>query len=238
MAEKLLSSGDGVFTETNDSSKRRPALFGPLGLLSPVTDVVLRFTMAPGMTFAIHICGIDAIKARFRENSWSNNWRCTGICKYAHSRSTSHECLGCSQRWMELSLSVEGWTRLKLGVGDVIVVPAGVSHEMVDCSEDILMVRGYPDGRDWDNIQEKFLTEGLFRQAVKRIMMLPVPPWDPVTGEAPQRWLDAPSSVDGRWNDFRDGLDATSQRGRAPCVDGESIAHCGGFRALPAPRRA
>ncbi|MYH59150.1 MAG: hypothetical protein F4145_14415, partial [Boseongicola sp. SB0675_bin_26] len=108
------------------------------------------------------------------------------------------------------SLSVEGWTRVKLGVGDVIVMPAGVSHEMADCSEDILMVGGYPDGRDWDNIQERFLTDELFRQAAKRIMMLPIPPRDPVTGEVLQQWHDAPSSVDGGWNDFRDGLDATS----------------------------
>lgn len=154
--------------------------------------------------------GVEAIKTRFRGNSWSNNWEYPGIYRYAHFHSTSHECLGCAQGWIEFSLSVKGWTRVKLGIGDVIVMPAGVSHEMVDCSEDILMVGGYPDGRDWDNIQEKFLTEELFRQAAKRIMMLPIPPRDPVTGEALQQWLDAPSSVDGGWNDFRDGLDASS----------------------------
>ena len=136
---------------------------------------------------------------------------------------------------MELSLSVEGWTRLKPGVGGVIVMPAGVSHEMADCSEDILMAGGYSDGRDWDNIQEKFLTEELFRQAAKRIMMPPIPSRDPVTGEALQQWLDAPSSVDGGWNDFRDGLDASSQGGRARCVDGNSIAQRGEARALPLP---
>ncbi len=154
--------------------------------------------------------GAEAIKTRFRENGWSNNWEYPGIYRYAHFHSTSHECLGCAGGWMEFSLSVEGWTRVKLGVGDVIVMPAGVSHEMVDCSDDILMVGGYPDGRDWDNVQERFLTDELFRQAAKRIMMLPIPPRDPVTGEALHQWLDAPSSVDDGWNDFRDGLDATS----------------------------
>lgn len=96
------------------------------------------------------------------------------------------------------------------GVGDVNVMPAGASHDMVDCSEDILMVGGCPDGRGGDNIQDGFLTDEPFRRAARRIMMMPIPPMCPVTGEAQQQWLDAPSSVDGGWNDFRDGLDASS----------------------------
>ena len=95
-------------------------------------------------------------------------------------------------------------------VGGVIAMPAGVSHEMVDCSEGILVVGGYPDGRDWDKIQKKLLTDELFRQAAKRITMLPVLPKNPVTGEALHQWLDAPSSVGGGWNDFRNELNATS----------------------------
>ena len=68
--------------------------------------------------------GVDAIKVRFRGNSWSNNWEYPGIYRYAHFHSTSHECLGCAQGWIEFSLSVEGWTHVKLRVGDVIVMPA------------------------------------------------------------------------------------------------------------------
>ena len=115
---------------------------------------------------------------------------------------------------------------MKLGVGDVIVMPAGVSHEMVDCSEDISMVGGYPDGRDWDNIQEKFLTDGLFHQAAKRIMMLPVPQRDPVTGETLRQWLDAPSSVDGGLERFPRRARCYIRRGdKASCVDCNSITH-------------
>ena len=135
------------------------------------------------------------------------NWEYPGIYEYPHFHSTTHECLGCAAGWMEFDLSVEGWTRVRIDAGDVIVMPASVSHEMVGHSDDIMMVGGYPEGRDWDNMRETFLTPDLFYHAAKRIMMLPIPGCDPVTGEPLKQWLAAPSSVDGGWNDFRDGLD-------------------------------
>jgi uncharacterized protein YjlB len=78
---------------------------------------------------------------------------------------------------------------------------------MVGASPDIMMVGGYPDGRDWDNMQEEMITEEARRAAVKRIMMLPIPTRDPATGAPIHEWIDAPSSVDAGLNDFRDGLD-------------------------------
>ena len=156
--------------------------------------------------------GVNAVKSRFRENGWGNNWEYPGVYEYAHFHSTTHECLGCARGWMEFRLSVGdgGWSRVRIDAGDVIVMPAGVSHEMVGHSDDIMMVGGYPDGRDWDNIQEAFLTPDLYYRACKSIMALPIPARDPATGDNLHQWHDAPSSVDGGWNDWRDGLDASS----------------------------
>ena len=69
---------------------------------------------------------------------------------------------------------------------------------------------GCPAERESGYIREKFLLEELFRQAPKRIMIVPIPARDPVTGKALEQWLDAPPSVNGGWNDVRDGLDAAS----------------------------
>ena len=151
--------------------------------------------------------GADAVCDRFRANGWLNNWRYPGIYTYHHFHSTTHECLGVAAGWMELVLFGKGGATLRVETGDVIVMPAGVSHCMVGSSDDILMVGGYPEGRDWDNIQEEHLTEDLRRAAAKRIMMLPIPARDPVTGGPMEAWIDAPSSVDAGLNDFRDGLD-------------------------------
>lgn len=151
--------------------------------------------------------GAEAVLARFRGNGWLNNWRYPGIYTYPHFHSTTHECLGVASGWMEVEVFGQGGTRLRVEAGDVIVMPAGVSHAMVDRSDDVEMVGGYPDGRDWDNIREDRLTEETRRAAAKRIMMLAIPARDPVTGAPITEWIEAPSSVDAGLNDFRDGLD-------------------------------
>lgn len=151
--------------------------------------------------------GADAVQARFRANGWLNNWRYPGIYTYHHFHSTTHECLGCACGWMELTLFGEGGVEIRIEAGDVVVLPAGVSHRMTGNSADIEMVGGYPEGRDWDNVQQALLTEDGRRAAAKRIMMLPIPALDPATGEPMIEWIEAPSSVDADLNDYRDGLD-------------------------------
>lgn len=150
--------------------------------------------------------GEDAMTALFRHNGWLNNWRYPGVYTYPHFHSTTHECLGCAHGWMEVDLFGEGGIRVRVEAGDVMVLPAGVSHVMVGQSDDIQMVGGYPDGRDWDNVQEAHLDEAARRNAVKRIMMLPIPARDPATGAPMKEWIEAPSSVDAGLNEFRDSL--------------------------------
>ncbi|MFD1941800.1 cupin domain-containing protein [Paradevosia shaoguanensis] len=152
--------------------------------------------------------GEEAVRERLRANGWLNNWRYPGIYTYPHFHSTTHECLGVATGWMEVELFGRGGLRMRVSAGDVVVMPAGVSHMMTGQSDDIMMIGGYPEGRDWDNVQEDHLTEELRRAAAKRIMMLPIPAKDPVYGEPMREWIDAPSSVDADLNDFRDGLDA------------------------------
>lgn len=153
------------------------------------------------------VSGAEAVRDLFRSNGWLNNWRYPGVYTYPHFHSTTHEALGCAQGWMEVEVFGRGGTRLRVEAGDAMVMPAGVSHQMVGHGDDVLMVGGYPEGRDWDNIQEDHLTEEARRAAAKRIMMLPIPARDPVTGGPLTEWTHAPSSVDAGWNEFREGLD-------------------------------
>lgn len=148
--------------------------------------------------------------ARFRENGWSNNWRNPGIYTYPHFHSTTHECLGCGRGWIEFRLSVGdgGSLDVRVQAGDVIVMPAGVSHEDIGHSDDIEVCGGYPNGREWDNVRPENLGTELYRAACKRIMALPIPDCDPVTGGPLQEWHAAPSSTEF-WNEWRDGLDAS-----------------------------
>jgi uncharacterized protein YjlB len=150
--------------------------------------------------------GADAVLSRFRGNGWLNNWQYPGIYDYAHFHSTTHECLGVAIGTMELELFGIGGERVSLSAGDVVVMPAGVSHRMLGGSDDVLVVGGYPDGRDWDNMREDRIDDLAAGEAAKRIMMLPIPDRDPVTGAPLDDWINAPSSVDAGLNVFRAGL--------------------------------
>ena len=152
--------------------------------------------------------GENEVRALFQKNGWSNNWRYPGIYTYGHFHSTTHECLGCASGFMEIRVCGEIGTALRVEAVDVIVMPAGVSHAMTANSDDNLMVGGYVDGREWDNVPDASLTPESRYSAVKLIMSLPIPTRDPVTGGPMDAWINLPSSVDTGWNDFRDGLDA------------------------------
>jgi uncharacterized protein YjlB len=147
----------------------------------------------------------SAIEAGFRRHNWLNNWRYPGIYDYYHFHSTSHEVLGVAHGQMKLRLFGEGGSEVDLVAGDVLVMPAGVSHIYVDGSSDILVVGGYPDGRDWDLMRDEHVSEAEWRDAIKRIMTLPIPNRDPLTGEAMEQWQQAPSSVE--WGQPREELD-------------------------------
>ena len=144
----------------------------------------------------------SAIESMFRANRWLNNWNYPGIYDYAHFHSTTHEVLGIGRGRMTLVLGGQGQPEIEFAAGDAIVMPAGVSHVMVGASDDIEVVGGYPDARDWDLIVDARMTDHERNDAIKRIMMLPIPDRDPVTGAAMDPWRDAPSSVQAYrdWN--------------------------------------
>lgn len=152
-------------------------------------------------------CDTQAMTQMFQQNGWLNNWEYPGIYTFGHFHSTTHESLGCAVGWMEIEVFGEGGEQLRLEAGDVCLMPAGVSHNMTGQSDDVLVVGGYPLGRDWDNIADASLNEERRRTAAKRIMMVPIPSGNPVDGAPITEWIEAPSSVDGGWNEFRDGLD-------------------------------
>jgi uncharacterized protein YjlB len=147
---------------------------------------------------------VAAMTETFRRNDWLNNWTERGVYPYPHFHSTSHEVLGVVRGSMPLRLGGAAQEPMLFSAGDVIVVPAGVSHTAfaedehgeLGGSDDVLMVGGYPEGRDWDLMRDGQVPEAEMRAALKRIMSQPIPRADPVTGGAMHSWRDAPTSVE------------------------------------------
>ena len=101
---------------------------------------------------AFEFAGSDAAaicEAVFESNGWGNCWR-NGIFPFHHYHSTAHEVLGICRGRARAQFGGEQGVTLDIGVGDVVVIPAGVGHKRVKASSDLLVVGAYPPGQGWD----------------------------------------------------------------------------------------
>lgn len=114
----------------------------------------------------------------FEANGWTDSWR-NGIYDYHHYHSTAHEVLGVFQGNATVNFGGEGGPITKVWAGDVIVIPAGVSHKNLGASPDFGVVGAYPDGQKVDMHHGKPEERA---KAEKNISELPMPEQDPVQG--------------------------------------------------------
>lgn len=114
----------------------------------------------------------------FARHGWFNGWR-DGVYDFHHFHSTAHEVLGCYRGRAKLQLGGPGGPTLELSSGDVLVLPAGVSHRRIEGSPDFAVVGAYAAGTDWDmscgDPDER-------AEADARIARVALPAADPVHG--------------------------------------------------------
>jgi uncharacterized protein YjlB len=121
----------------------------------------------------------ELVKELFQQNGWTNNW-VDGIYNYHHYHSTTHEVLGVIQGKCTLLLGGEKGIKQKLEEGDVVVLPAGISHMNLESSDDFTCVGGYPDGGDYDMNYGKEEEHPKVDENIKKV---PVPHTDPLYGK-------------------------------------------------------
>jgi uncharacterized protein YjlB len=120
----------------------------------------------------------SVIEPRFAENDWTGSWR-AGVYPFLHYHSTTHEVLGVFGGSATLRLGGAQGTTVKVGPGDVIVIPAGVGHQNLGSSSDFGVVGAYPGGRQWDLLRG---VPGERPQADRNIAAVPLPDNDPLYG--------------------------------------------------------
>ncbi|MBT8333757.1 MAG: hypothetical protein HKP41_23755 [Desulfobacterales bacterium] len=91
----------------------------------------------------------ENFEKQFNLNSWPAAWR-NGLYNYHHYHSTAHEVLGVYSGWVQARFGGPGGDILKAEAGDVIIIPAGVSHCNKGQSQDFMAVGAYPAGQSWD----------------------------------------------------------------------------------------
>jgi uncharacterized protein YjlB len=69
---------------------------------------------------------------------------------------------------------------LEVAAGDVLVIPAGVAHKLIEEHHGFLVVGAYAGGRQWDILRPRAVSLDAARE---RIEAVPLPDSDPVFGE-------------------------------------------------------
>lgn len=120
----------------------------------------------------------DWFESRFRENDWGGCWR-NGIFSYHHFHPTTHEVLGAARGWARVQLGGSEGPERKIEHGDVLVLPAGVGHCLLDSGGRFLVVGAYPGGRSW-TVERTY--SGSLEEVRGTLREVPLPEADPLYG--------------------------------------------------------
>jgi uncharacterized protein YjlB len=114
----------------------------------------------------------------FAANGWGGLWR-NSIFPFPHYHSMAHEVLAICRGWARVQFGGEQGVTLTVNAGDVAVIPAGVGHENLGDSGDLLVVGAYPPGQQPDLCYGE---PGERPRVLHNIAQVPLPQTDPVYG--------------------------------------------------------
>jgi uncharacterized protein YjlB len=115
----------------------------------------------------------------FAANGWGGLWR-NSIFPFPHYHSTAHEVLAVCRGWARVRFGGAQGVTQTVNAGDVAVIPAGVGHENLGDSGDLLVVGAYPPGQQPDLCYGE---PDERPRVLKNIAQIPLPPTDPVYGQ-------------------------------------------------------
>jgi uncharacterized protein YjlB len=121
---------------------------------------------------------VEVIEHCFLKNGWPPAWR-NGLYDMHHYHSTAHEALGVYEGWVQVCFGGPGGIVQTATAGDVIIIPAGVSHKNMKQSVNFKVVGAYPEGQSWNM---KYGRKGERPEVDEEIQQVALPQGDPVYG--------------------------------------------------------
>jgi len=119
------------------------------------------------------------IEKVFRENGWGQMWR-NGIYPYVHYHSKIHESMGIARGRAKVRFGGDKGTVIEMAQGDVAVLPAGIAHQCLWSSADLVVIGAYPRTGRYDLCRG---SKSEHAKALKSIPHVPIPDTDPVFGK-------------------------------------------------------
>jgi uncharacterized protein YjlB len=118
------------------------------------------------------------VEALFESNGWVNAWQ-DGIYDFHHYHSITHEVLGVIAGMARVQFGGPSGIVHELNEGDVVIIPAGVSHKCIEADDNFKVVGAYPEGHDYDM---KYGRADERPEADQNIKAVALPKTDPVYG--------------------------------------------------------
>lgn len=118
------------------------------------------------------------IDALFGHNGWRKSWR-GSIYDFVHYHSRTHEVLGVASGEACVEFGGIKGRIMALKAGDVVILPAGTGHRLIEANKNLVVVGAYPSKGSYDEC-----TDTRDRpKAVKSIARVGKPDTDPVYGK-------------------------------------------------------
>ena len=89
------------------------------------------------------------IDALFETHGWARSWRDT-VYDFVHYHSQIHGVMGVARGRAKIECGGIKGRVLLLKAGDVLVLPAGTGHRLIDASRNFLVVGAYPEDGTYD----------------------------------------------------------------------------------------
>ncbi|NWK83463.1 cupin domain-containing protein [Staphylococcus sp. GSSP0090] len=112
-------------------------------------------------------------------NQWGNTWT-GGVFSYHHYHSNAHETLLVIRGDADLLIGGRNGSTINVTFGDVLILPAGTGHKLLNASHDFTVIGAYPHGQSFD------ICTGDKNHRIQEIMNIknvPLPETDPIWGE-------------------------------------------------------
>ncbi|WP_407271974.1 cupin domain-containing protein [Radiobacillus sp. PE A8.2] len=120
----------------------------------------------------------EKVENLLHSHNWTNSWT-GGVFDFHHFHSNTHEVLAVLRGKAAIIFGGKCGLKLRVAAGDVVIIPAGVSHKNAGSSDDFAVMGAYPNGFNYDLKTGKPEEHD---ENLKRIINVPLPDYDPIFG--------------------------------------------------------